>query len=188
MALSTAPPPRGGQFDAGTIFEITTNGVLLNLYSFTGANDGYSGTSLMQAADGTFYGTTSYGGVYGKGNIFRFAHRPRARHYDPHAAPTTRTSPFVERRPWPGLSGAIHHGHHSSLTPSGTSTSVIATGTTASATDNTRSRSHALLSRHPAIYQPLGGGALVESILSTKKPPGLLGGFLCLDRVTCAEA
>lgn len=50
---------RGGTNDSGTVFKITTNGVLTGLYSFNGTNDG--GTpeaALVQGGDGYFYGTS----------------------------------------------------------------------------------------------------------------------------------
>jgi uncharacterized repeat protein (TIGR03803 family) len=56
----------------GTVFKITTNGVLTSLYSFTGGSDGaqpYAG--LVQGSDGNFYGTTWGGGVGGSGTVFR---------------------------------------------------------------------------------------------------------------------
>ena len=44
----------------GTVFKISPNGSLTNLYSFTGGNDGDSpGGTLVQGGDGYFYGTTS---------------------------------------------------------------------------------------------------------------------------------
>ncbi|MGP8200734.1 MAG: leucine-rich repeat protein [Limisphaerales bacterium] len=57
---------QGGESDAGTIFAISTNGNLTNLYSFNGDSDGSHPTSpLMQGSDGNLYGTTSSGGVVG---------------------------------------------------------------------------------------------------------------------------
>jgi uncharacterized repeat protein (TIGR03803 family) len=44
------------------------------LYSFTGTNDGanpYAG--LVQNVDGSFYGTTTYGGTNGYGTVFRLS-------------------------------------------------------------------------------------------------------------------
>ena len=56
----------------GTVFEISTNGALTTLYSFTGGNDGGSPYGdLVQGSDGNFYGTTEYGGQGGAGTIFR---------------------------------------------------------------------------------------------------------------------
>lgn len=57
----------GGSNQSGTIFKITTNGVLTSLYSFTGGNDGSTpyGGPLVQGGDGSFYGTTYEGGMYG---------------------------------------------------------------------------------------------------------------------------
>jgi uncharacterized repeat protein (TIGR03803 family) len=53
----------------GTIFKITTAGTLTTVYNFcsqTGCVDGYYPESgLVQATNGTFYGTTFYGGKFG---------------------------------------------------------------------------------------------------------------------------
>jgi uncharacterized repeat protein (TIGR03803 family) len=50
----------------GTVFKITPSGKLTTLYSFclqTGCTDGWSPyAGLVQATDGSFYGTTEYGG------------------------------------------------------------------------------------------------------------------------------
>jgi uncharacterized repeat protein (TIGR03803 family) len=44
----------------GTVFRITTNGILTTLYSFTGGNDGRAPQArLIQAKDGYLYGTTA---------------------------------------------------------------------------------------------------------------------------------
>jgi uncharacterized repeat protein (TIGR03803 family) len=57
----------------GTVFELTPSGTLTMLYSFCGqtnCTDGGGPTTLIQAADGNFYGTTLYGGAHGSGTVF----------------------------------------------------------------------------------------------------------------------
>jgi len=62
----------GGAYGGGTVFRMTPSGLCTNLYSFTGGNDGGGpAATLFQAGDGNFYGTTSYGGAYGVGTVFR---------------------------------------------------------------------------------------------------------------------
>jgi uncharacterized repeat protein (TIGR03803 family) len=64
----------GGSNSYGTIFQLTTNGVLTNLYSFTGGDDGANPFDTpMQDAGGNFYGTTFQAGQYDNGTIFRLA-------------------------------------------------------------------------------------------------------------------
>ena len=61
----------GGTDDSGTVFAITTNGLLTTLYSFTGGIDGAGPSAeLVLGADGNFYGTTSSGGVDDYGTAF----------------------------------------------------------------------------------------------------------------------
>lgn len=60
----------------GTVFKITPAGKLTTLYSFTGGADGDTPIStLIQATDGNFYGTTSYGGGahYSCGTAFKIS-------------------------------------------------------------------------------------------------------------------
>jgi|HubBroStandDraft_6_1064221.scaffolds.fasta_scaffold68231_2 uncharacterized repeat protein (TIGR03803 family) len=66
----------GESFGCGTIFKITPEGALTTLYSFCVAypscTDGdlpYAG--LTQGSDGSFYGTTGFGGANGAGTIFK---------------------------------------------------------------------------------------------------------------------
>lgn len=55
----------GGTSSYGTVFSMTPSGTLTTLYSFAGGTDGNTPISpLIQATDGNFYGTTSYGGKY----------------------------------------------------------------------------------------------------------------------------
>jgi uncharacterized repeat protein (TIGR03803 family) len=62
----------GGAFGLGTVFRITSNGLLTNLFSFTGASNGsHPAAALFQASDGNLYGTTTDGGAYDAGTVFR---------------------------------------------------------------------------------------------------------------------
>jgi uncharacterized repeat protein (TIGR03803 family) len=64
--------PNGGTNGGGTVFKMTTSGNLSTLYSFGGGNDGsFPGAGLVQVTDGSFYGTTFYGGARGFGTVFR---------------------------------------------------------------------------------------------------------------------
>jgi uncharacterized repeat protein (TIGR03803 family) len=56
-------------YGCGTIFRITPEGVLTSLHSFDLA-DGKEPTSLFQATNGIFYGTTFGGGKYNYGTVF----------------------------------------------------------------------------------------------------------------------
>lgn len=66
---------RGGIGDIGTIFKVTTAGVLTTLAEFTGDIGSTKGGNpygrLEQAADTNFYGTTSTGGTNAAGTIFK---------------------------------------------------------------------------------------------------------------------
>jgi len=60
----------------GTVFGITPAGKLTTLYSFCGEEEACPGGmfpegGVVQTPDGSFYGTTSSGGVFGTGTIFR---------------------------------------------------------------------------------------------------------------------
>ena len=57
---------------AGVIFRFDPSGLVTVLHSFTGGDDGASPpSSVIQAADGRFYGTTPAGGASGFGTVFR---------------------------------------------------------------------------------------------------------------------
>jgi len=64
----------------GTVFRISTKGILTTLHSFTGGHDGGNPEAgLVQGSDGYFYGTTSVGGAYtnqygnGLGTVFKIS-------------------------------------------------------------------------------------------------------------------
>jgi uncharacterized repeat protein (TIGR03803 family) len=67
----------GGLSSSGTVFRITTAGVLTTLASFTGNTGDQPGSGpvggLQVAPDGCFYGVTSGGGAFGLGTVFRVA-------------------------------------------------------------------------------------------------------------------
>jgi uncharacterized repeat protein (TIGR03803 family) len=64
----------GGTNGYGAIFQITTNGALTPLYSFTDGRDGanpFAGLTL--AGGGNLYGTTAGGGTSGEGAVFELS-------------------------------------------------------------------------------------------------------------------
>lgn len=70
---------KGGEVDGGTAFRITPEGHYKILHSFAGApTDGsVPDDSLMLASDGWLYGTTTLGGLWNQGTVFRM--RPGGR-------------------------------------------------------------------------------------------------------------
>jgi uncharacterized repeat protein (TIGR03803 family) len=64
----------GGAYNNGTVFRIAPPGLIQTLNAFKGGADGSSPESfLIEDAQGLLYGTTSAGGVYGGGTVFRIA-------------------------------------------------------------------------------------------------------------------
>lgn len=65
----------GGAVGAGTIYRMAPDGTFTTLYSFcsvTHCLDGEDPTpSLVEGSDGNLYGTTSRGGQYGQGTVYR---------------------------------------------------------------------------------------------------------------------
>lgn len=62
----------GGATGIGSVYTIKPNGAITTLLAFTGTNGMYP-TALVQAPDGTLYGTTYYGGSHGDGNAYRLS-------------------------------------------------------------------------------------------------------------------
>jgi uncharacterized repeat protein (TIGR03803 family) len=64
----------GGAYNYGTVFRITTSGKETVVYSFTGGADGAGPEAgLVRDSKGSLYGTTSAGGAYGHGTVFKVA-------------------------------------------------------------------------------------------------------------------
>jgi uncharacterized repeat protein (TIGR03803 family) len=63
----------GGPSDNGTVFRMTPSGTVTILHAFAGGTtDGANPrAALIQATDGNFYGTTSSGGTFAFGTVFR---------------------------------------------------------------------------------------------------------------------
>jgi large repetitive protein len=76
-------PPR-------TVFKITPGGTLATLHSFDITDGVYAEGALVQATNGTFYGTTAGGGANSYGTVFSLS---------------VRLGPFVEREPNSGTIG-----------------------------------------------------------------------------------
>lgn len=60
----------GGSKGYGTVFAITSAGLLTTLHSFHFKDGAVPVGGLILAKDGSFYGTTLYGGVSGNGTVF----------------------------------------------------------------------------------------------------------------------
>jgi uncharacterized repeat protein (TIGR03803 family) len=64
----------GGTGDHGMVFQLSTNGTLSTLYSFSGGADGgQPRAALVLGSDGNFYGTTYGGGASGNGTVFQIS-------------------------------------------------------------------------------------------------------------------
>jgi uncharacterized repeat protein (TIGR03803 family) len=61
----------GGANDQGTVFRVSTNGVLTTLVSFNDTNGANPYAEVIEGLDGSFYGTTVNGGPADVGTIFR---------------------------------------------------------------------------------------------------------------------
>ena len=62
----------GGAFGKGVVFKVSPKGEETVLYNFTGGSDGANPTAgVISDAKGNLYGTTSYGGAFGYGVVYK---------------------------------------------------------------------------------------------------------------------
>ena len=61
----------GGGFGYGTVFLVTTNGAVTNLFYFNQSNGANPYCGLTIGPDGNFYGVTLNGGAFGRGTLFQ---------------------------------------------------------------------------------------------------------------------
>jgi len=81
----------GASGNYGTVFEITPSGTLTTLHSFDGTDGANPIPGLVQATNGTFYGTTYEGGASDDGTVFSLS---------------VKLGPFVKTLPTSGKVGA----------------------------------------------------------------------------------
>jgi uncharacterized repeat protein (TIGR03803 family) len=121
----------GGANSRGTVFRISTNGALTNLYSLGGGNGGDPDAGLIQGNDDSFYGTTYGGGTNGYGTVFRLTIVPEFQ-------AVTLTNNILNLT-WSTEAGGSYQLQYTSNLGSGIwsnlSSSFIATGASASTTD-----------------------------------------------------
>lgn len=62
----------GGQSDRGALYELSANGTVSLLYSFTNGTDGgFPAGDIARDENGNFYGTTEDGGSFGAGTVWK---------------------------------------------------------------------------------------------------------------------
>jgi uncharacterized repeat protein (TIGR03803 family) len=57
---------------SGTVFKMTADGGFATIHLFTGDADGGGPTALIRGSDSSLFGTTSVGGQYSAGTLYRF--------------------------------------------------------------------------------------------------------------------
>jgi len=60
----------GANYGPGVLFSITPSGTYGDLHDFAGPDGADSWSTLVQAVDGLFYGTTYFGGASNDGTVF----------------------------------------------------------------------------------------------------------------------
>lgn len=106
----------GGDSRLGSIFRITTKGVLTSLYSFNGGSAGkFPQAALVEGSESNFYGLASAGGAYNMGTLFtlgqpaaggcRFAVSPKnAKFKTAGGSATVKVSPNMTNCDWTAVS------------------------------------------------------------------------------------
>ena len=61
----------GSVSNVGTVFEVSTQGIINTILNFTGVNGANPEAGLLWNSDGYFYGTTDGGGSKGLGTVFK---------------------------------------------------------------------------------------------------------------------
>jgi uncharacterized repeat protein (TIGR03803 family) len=64
---------QGGSSGKGTVFQMSSTGVVTTLYSFRGGSDGSNPGGLIEDSSGNLFGTTYSGGASGNGTIFELS-------------------------------------------------------------------------------------------------------------------
>lgn len=68
----------GGSSDGGTVFSVNVDGTAFTIvHDFTGGTDGANSQAGLILNGNTLYGTTYWGGTYGRGNVFSLAFPPQ---------------------------------------------------------------------------------------------------------------
>jgi uncharacterized repeat protein (TIGR03803 family) len=100
----------GGANLSGTVFRLTPGGKLTTLYSFCSQANCTDGSlpqaGLSLARDGSFYGATSQGGVYGNGVVFRINTRGALTTLHSFDYSTEGVQPFAP--PIQGIDGSLY--------------------------------------------------------------------------------
>ncbi|MGD0569390.1 MAG: choice-of-anchor tandem repeat GloVer-containing protein [Candidatus Sulfotelmatobacter sp.] len=198
--------PQTGSSSVGSVFEITPQGELVTLYSFCpqGGNctDGdFPAAGLVQASNGNFYGTTTFGGADDGGTVFEIT---------PAGTLTTLYSFCAEAHctdgefPFAGLvqahdgnfygttsyAGAHHGGTVFEITPAGKLTTLYSFCAEANCADGSGPYAPLLQARNGNFYgtTPYGGPSGLEGTVFEITPGGKLTTLYSFCKQTnCAD-
>ena len=149
---------RAGQYEYGTVYQITPAGILTTLYSFGGTpNDGQEPFSLIQGSDGNFYGDTNAGGTNGVGTVFKLA-----------VGPATAMQPCVASGSWSGTepsSGTFNVTPTTPGTYTYTLTCTAITGATASSSFTLQVNAPAAAAATPQFSPPGGSYSGTQQVM-----------------------